>query len=136
MTADVRKILVLGASGLIGRFVTDDLRGRGFSVVGIARKLSASQKAGALDLELPVMSMEAVALARLLRAGGEFRFATDISHYAGWTLARVLRSPDFAWTAQTAADWREPWPGFVRTRYEAKAIREGRTPAYFIFRRE
>jgi uncharacterized protein YbjT (DUF2867 family) len=67
MTADVRKILVLGASGLIGRFVTDDLRGRGFSVVGIARKLSASQKAGALDLELPVMSMEAVALARLLR---------------------------------------------------------------------
>ena len=28
MTADVRKILVLGASGLIGRFVTDDLRGR------------------------------------------------------------------------------------------------------------
>lgn len=76
------------------------------------------------------------ALARLLRAGGEFRFATDIPHYAGWTLARVLRSPDFAWTAQTAADWREPWPGFVRTRYEAKAIREGRTPAYFIFRKD
>jgi len=76
------------------------------------------------------------ALARLLRAGGEFRFATDIPHYAGWTLARVLRSPGFAWTARTAADWREPWPGFVRTRYEAKAIREGRTPAYFIFRRE
>jgi nucleoside-diphosphate-sugar epimerase len=25
-----RKILVLGASGLIGRFVTDDLRARGF----------------------------------------------------------------------------------------------------------
>lgn len=76
------------------------------------------------------------ALARLVRAGGEFRFATDIPHYAGWTLARVLRSPDFAWTAQTAADWREPWPGFVRTRYEAKAIREGRTPAYFIFRKD
>src|SRR4029453_3238133 len=67
MNADVRKILVLGASGLIGRFVTDVLRGRGFAVVGGARKLSASQKGGALDLELPVMSMEAVALARLLR---------------------------------------------------------------------
>jgi len=76
------------------------------------------------------------ALARLVRAGGEFRFATDIPHYAGWTLARVLRSPDFAWTAQTAADWREPWPGVGRTRYEAKAIREGRTPAYFIFRKD
>ena len=67
MNADIRKILVLGASGLIGRFVTDDLRGRGFSVVGVARKLSASQKGGALDLELPVMSMEAETLARLLR---------------------------------------------------------------------
>ncbi|HWM83049.1 MAG TPA: tRNA (guanosine(46)-N7)-methyltransferase TrmB [Pseudolabrys sp.] len=75
------------------------------------------------------------ALARLLREGGEFRFATDIPHYAAWTLARIMRSPDFAWTAECAADWRLPWPGFVRTRYEAKAVREGRTPAYFIFRR-
>src|SRR6185436_17899795 len=67
MNADIRKILVLGASGLIGRFVTDDLRARGFSVVGVARRLSASQKSGPLDLELPVMSMEAATLARLLR---------------------------------------------------------------------
>jgi uncharacterized protein YbjT (DUF2867 family) len=67
MNADLRKILVLGASGLIGRFVTDDLRGRGFSVVGVARRLSASQKSGPLDLELPVMSMEAATLTRLLR---------------------------------------------------------------------
>ena len=75
------------------------------------------------------------ALARLLRSGGEFRFATDIAHYAAWTLVRIMRSPDFDWTAECAADWRAPWPGFVRTRYEAKAVREGRTPAYFIFRR-
>ncbi|MBR1273648.1 SDR family oxidoreductase [Bradyrhizobium sp. AUGA SZCCT0283] len=67
MNADIRKILVLGASGLIGRFVTDDLRGRGFPVVGVARKLPASQKRAALDLELPVMSMVAATLARLLR---------------------------------------------------------------------
>ena len=67
MRADFRKILVLGASGLIGGFVTRDLRIRGFPVVGVARKLAASQKSGALDLELPVMSMEAAALARLLR---------------------------------------------------------------------
>jgi len=48
---------------------------------------------------------------------------------------RILRSGDFVWTAARADDWRKPWPGFVRTRYEAKAIREGRTPAYFIFRK-
>ena len=57
---------MLGASGLIGRFVTDDLRARGFQVVGIARHLSPSQKMSALDLELPVMSMDAASLARLI----------------------------------------------------------------------
>jgi uncharacterized protein YbjT (DUF2867 family) len=62
-----RKILVLGASGLIGRFVTDDLRARGFETVGIARHFSPSQKVTAFDLELPVMSMDAPALARLIR---------------------------------------------------------------------
>ena len=62
-----RKILVLGASGLIGRFVTDDLRARGFHVVGVARNLSASQRHGPHDLELPVMTMDAAALAVLLR---------------------------------------------------------------------
>jgi tRNA (guanine-N7-)-methyltransferase len=76
------------------------------------------------------------ALARVLAVGGEFRFATDIPDYAAWTLARVLRSEDFIWTAECADDWKNPWPGFVRTRYEAKAIREDRVPAYFIFRRK
>src|SRR3954452_24952191 len=61
-----RKILVLGASGLIGRFVTDDLRARGFHVIGIARRFSPSQQADAFDLEIPVMSMDPAALARLL----------------------------------------------------------------------
>lgn len=60
-----RTILVLGASGLIGRLVTDDLRTRGFRVVGIARNLSAAQKMSALDLELPILSMDGAALTRL-----------------------------------------------------------------------
>jgi tRNA (guanine-N7-)-methyltransferase len=74
-------------------------------------------------------------LARILRPGGELRFATDIADYADYILARVLRSPDFVWTAEAASDWRQPWPGFAGTRYEAKAKRTGRMPAYFIFRR-
>ena len=64
--SEARKILVLGAAGLIGRFVTDDLRARGFHVVGIARRFSPSQKAGALDLEMPVMSIDSASLARLI----------------------------------------------------------------------
>jgi len=74
-------------------------------------------------------------LARILRPGGELRFATDIADYASWTLARVLRSEDFSWTAERADDWHRPWPGFTGTRYEAKAKREGRVPCYLIFRR-
>jgi uncharacterized protein YbjT (DUF2867 family) len=62
-----RKILVLGASGLIGRFVTDDLRLRGFQVFGVARQFSPSQRQSAADLELPVMSMDTAGLMRLIR---------------------------------------------------------------------
>jgi tRNA (guanine-N7-)-methyltransferase len=79
---------------------------------------------------------ESIALiARILRPGGEFRFATDIADYAAWTLLRLRRSPEFAWTAERADDWRRPWPGFSGTRYEVKAKREGRAPCYLIFRR-
>ena len=74
-------------------------------------------------------------LARILKSGGELRFATDIADYAAYVLARVLRSQDFVWTAEAASDWRQAWPDFFPTRYEAKAKREGRVPAYFIFRR-
>jgi tRNA (guanine-N7-)-methyltransferase len=72
-------------------------------------------------------------LARAMREGGELRFSTDIDDNAGWTLARVLRSPHFSWKPASAADWREPWAGWRGTRYEAKALREGRRPAYFTF---
>jgi uncharacterized protein YbjT (DUF2867 family) len=63
--SEARKILVLGASGLIGRFVTDDLRARGFHAIGIARRFSSSQGKSPLDLEMPVVSMDSAALARL-----------------------------------------------------------------------
>jgi len=72
-------------------------------------------------------------LARVMRPGAELRFATDIDDYAGWTLARVLRSPDFVWPARKAEDWLHPWPGWTSTRYEAKALHEGRHPAYLTF---
>ena len=82
-----------------------------------------------------VQDASVAAIARIVRPGGEFRFASDIPDYAAWTLMRLLRSPDFAWTAEQASDWRQPWPNFSGTRYEAKAKREGRVPCYLIFRR-
>nr|MBA2402676.1 NAD(P)H-binding protein [Bradyrhizobium sp.] len=67
MSVETRRILVLGASGLIGRFITDDLRLQGFGAIGVARHFSPSQKTSASDLELPIMSMDAASLARLIR---------------------------------------------------------------------
>jgi tRNA (guanine-N7-)-methyltransferase len=75
-------------------------------------------------------------LARVMRGGGELRFASDIDDNAGWTLARILRSADFIWLAKSAADWQTPWEGWDGTRYEAKALAEGRRPAYFTFLRK
>ena len=76
------------------------------------------------------------AIARLLKPSGEFRFASDIPDYVAWTLQRLQHSKDLIWTAECADDWRQPWPEFVRTRYEAKAVREGRVPCYLVFRRQ
>lgn len=69
-------------------------------------------------------------LARVMRPGAELRFATDIDDYCGWTLARFLLSPDFHWAATQAADWQVPWAGWVETRYEHKAVGQGRRPCY------
>jgi tRNA (guanine-N7-)-methyltransferase len=74
-------------------------------------------------------------LARTLRPQGELRFVSDIADYAAWTLQRLLRSADFEWTAQGADDWRKPWPGFINTRYHAKAAREQRASCFLVFRK-
>lgn len=85
-----------------------------------------------------IISPETVSnLARVLKPGAIFRFATDIDDYAAWTLARVMASGQFDWTAERADDWRLAWTDWPGTRYEQKAFREGRTPAYLTFvRRE
>lgn len=75
------------------------------------------------------------AMARVLMAGGEFRFVCDIDDYVAWTLAHLARSPDFIWTAERAVDWLTPWPNYTMTRYGRKAEREGRKAAYLVFRR-
>ena len=71
---------------------------------------------------------------KALKPGGIFRVASDIPDYIRWTLFEVRRHGGFDWCAISPADWRirpDDWPP---TRYEAKAIREGRTPCYLEFR--
>ncbi len=74
-------------------------------------------------------------LAHVLKPGGVFRFASDIPAYVEWTLMNFGADARFAWTAERAADWTTPFPHWPGTRYEAKALREGRVPTYLAFRR-
>ncbi|MEM1375652.1 MAG: tRNA (guanine(46)-N(7))-methyltransferase TrmB [Pseudomonadota bacterium] len=73
-------------------------------------------------------------LHRCLAPGAEFRVATDIPDYVRQTLEEVPPA-GFHWLAERAAHWREPWADWTRTRYEAKALREGRAPHYLTFAR-
>ena len=73
--------------------------------------------------------------ARLLRGGGELRFASDHMEYTSWTLERLLRHPNFDWQAMSARDWRTPPDDWVETRYETKARAKGDLPAYLRFLR-
>ena len=63
------------------------------------------------------------------------RLATDDMDYLRWMLECLLRSPDFEWQARGARDWRERPADWPRTRYESKAIEQGRRPLYLRFRR-
>lgn len=73
-------------------------------------------------------------LARVLRPGAMLRVATDIPDYVRQTLEEVP-GQGFEWLAKRPADWREPWDDWLSTRYEQKALREGRVPHYLTFRR-
>jgi tRNA (guanine-N7-)-methyltransferase len=75
-------------------------------------------------------------LARVIRPGGLFHFATDIEDYANWTLAHIVRAPGFVFQPQRPGCWHDPYPGWQATRYEQKARREGRLVSfYFSFTR-
>ena len=71
-----------------------------------------------------------------LKAGGEFRLATDDPTYLTWALMIMQRHTDkFEWLAERPKDFLEPPGGWMETRYGAKARREGRRPYYLRYRR-
>lgn len=73
--------------------------------------------------------------ARLLKPGCDLRVASDIPDYVRWTLMHAQSAEAFEWTAERAEDWRRRPDDWPQTRYEAKALKEGRAPAYLVFRR-
>jgi tRNA (guanine-N7-)-methyltransferase len=71
-----------------------------------------------------------IPLARVLAPGAEFRVATDIADYVRQTLEEV---PPAGFSLQ--AQGPVPWQDWQPTRYEQKALREGRAPHYLTFRK-
>jgi tRNA (guanine-N7-)-methyltransferase len=66
-------------------------------------------------------------VARVLRPGGEWRIASDDPTYQAW-VAEVMGAQNAFELPQPAAERPPAWPP---TRYEAKALKEGRRPLYW-----
>ena len=73
------------------------------------------------------------ALARVMKPGAEFRVATDIPDYVRQTLEEV---PKAGFDLMDQAGQGGAWADWLSTRYEQKALREGRAPHYLTFRRQ
>ncbi len=74
-------------------------------------------------------------LARIIKKGGVLRIATDHKVYKAWTLKKMSECQFFRWTAKCSKDWRNPPQDWVETKYQQKAIREGRKPVFFEYER-
>lgn len=73
-------------------------------------------------------------LFRVLQPGAAFRMATDIPDYVRQALIEVPKA-GFDCLTPRPEDWATPWDDWKSTRYEQKALREGRAPMYLTFRR-
>ena len=74
-------------------------------------------------------------IARILKPNGLFRIATDHPIYKTWVLHQMRNNTNFKWTATCGNDWKHPPYDWVETKYQRKAIREGRRPVFFEYKR-
>ena len=72
-------------------------------------------------------------MARILKSGAELRMAHDHKEYFSWMLYHTLHHPAFQWQAECADDWRVRPPDWIETRYQQKALKQGRDSHYLSF---
>ena len=73
-------------------------------------------------------------LSRCLKKGGILRIATDHKVYKHWTLHQLHDCPFFAWTATCGNDWKHEPIDWVQTKYQRKALREGRRAVFLDYK--
>jgi tRNA (guanine-N7-)-methyltransferase len=64
--------------------------------------------------------------------GAELRIATDDETYKAWAQQQMAARPDFVLATDDPAVKAVDWPA---TRYESKALEQGRAPIYLSYRR-
>ena len=74
-------------------------------------------------------------MARCLKPGGILRIATDHKVYKHWTLHQLHDCPLFKWTAKCGDDWKHEPHDWVQTKYQRKALREGRRPVFLDYQK-
>ena len=72
---------------------------------------------------------------RIMKPDAKLRIATDHLDYLSWILIHFTNFTGFHWLAQSPTDWRSRSNDWPQTRYEQKAIREGRPPAFLEYQR-
>lgn len=118
------------------RFLLDKLKPNSFSRVFILYpdpwpKLRQNKRRFLNDETLAMIS-------KVLKPGGELRFASDIPDYVTWTFKHIaahnaLGKGQFVWKNNDLSECRARPADWPQTRYEQKALREGRVPAYLRF---
>ena len=71
----------------------------------------------------------------LLKPSGFIYIATDIGDYVRQAMQNLNIYDDLIWMCEGPQDWRKPWKGWFRTRYERKAIAAGRRSYYLTFQK-
>ena len=75
-------------------------------------------------------------LARILKSGGKFYAASDDMTYIRWALSVMNKRNDFDIDWKKSSEYFSEPKGWIQTRYELKALRQGKRPVYLVFTRK
>jgi len=75
-------------------------------------------------------------LHKKMKSNSTFIFASDIDNYINWTIEKVRNHNKFSFPAKSKEDCENEPNGWICTRYQQKAIREGRKSRWLKFHKK